>query len=150
MEIKIISLGKFKSSNTLKEIFIDYKKRIDVNLKLVEAKTYNFEKKKKLLYERNEIAKHLSKNDCIVTLDKSGKDLSSQKFFEFLSTKMNIGVKRICFLIGSEEGIDDYFKNNQYVFSFGNKTWPHLLIRIMLIEQIYRSFQIMKGTSYHK
>tara|TARA_B100001057_G_scaffold95806_1_gene92267 strand:- start:1038 stop:1490 length:453 start_codon:yes stop_codon:yes gene_type:complete len=150
MEIKIISLGKFKSSNSLREIFLGYKKRIDINLKLVEAKTYNFEKKKKLLYERNEIAKHLSKNDCIVTLDKSGKDLSSQKFFEFLSTKMNVGVKRICFLIGSEEGIDDYFKNNQYVFSFGNKTWPHLLIRIMLIEQIYRSSQIMKGTSYHK
>ena len=150
MEIKIISLGKFKSSNALKEIFLDYKKRINIELKLVEARTYNFEKKKKLLYEKNEIVKHLSKDDCIVTLDKSGKDLSSQKFFEFLSAKMNIGVKRICFLIGSEEGIDDCFKNNQYVFSFGNKTWPHLLIRVMLIEQIYRSFQIMKGTSYHK
>ena len=143
MEIKIISLGKFKSSNALKEIFLDYKKRINIELKLVEARTYNFEKKKKLLYEKNEIVKHLSKDDCIVTLDKSGKDLSSQKFFEFLSAK-------ICFLIGSEEGIDDYFKNNQYVFSFGNKTWPHLLIRIMLIEQIYRSSQIMKGTAYHK
>ena len=46
MEIKIISLGKFKSSNALKEIFFDYKKRINIELKLIEAKTYNFEKKK--------------------------------------------------------------------------------------------------------
>ena len=150
MEIKIISLGKFKSSNGLKEIFLDYKKRIDIDLRLVEAKTYNFEKKKKLVFEKKEILKHLSKNDCIVTLDKGGKDLSSQKFFEFFNKKMNSGIKRVCFLIGSEEGIDDDFKNSKYVFSFGNKTWPHLLIRIMLIEQIYRSFQIMKGTSYHK
>ena len=45
---------------------------------------------------------------------------------------------------------DDYFKKGKYVFSFGNQTWPHLLVRIMLIEQIYRSLEILKGTSYHK
>ena len=150
MEIKIISLGKFKSSNALKEIFLDYKKRINIELKLVEARTYNFEKKKKLLHEKNEIVKHLSKDDCIVTLDKSGKDLSSQKFFEFLSAKMNSGIKRICFLIGSELGLDLSLKKSCHIISLGRKTWPHLMVRIMLIEQIYRSLEIIKNSSYHK
>ena len=67
-------------------------------------------------------------------------------------------IKRICFIIGSEIGLDDYFKKGKddyfkkgkYVLSFGNQTWPHLLVRIMLIEQIYRSLEILKGTSYHK
>ena len=63
---------------------------------------------------------------------------------------MKSRIKRICFIIGSEIGLDNYFKQGKYVFSFGNQTWPHLLVRIMLIEQIYRSLEILKGTSYHK
>ena len=107
-------------------------------------------KKKKLNFEKNEICKYLKKDDFIVTLDKNGKNISSREFSEFLNLQMKNRIKRICFLIGSEIGIDDSFKKGANVFSFGKQTWPHLMIRIMLIEQIYRSLQILKGTSYHK
>ena len=58
--------------------------------------------------------------------------------------------KRICFLIGSELGLDVSIKKSHQIISFGKKTWPHQLIRIMLIEQIYRSLEIIKNSSYHK
>ena len=150
MDIQILSLGKFKSSMPLKDIFNFYKKRISFNLKLIELKTFNFEEKKKLIFEKNEIIKHLKKDDCVVILDNNGNNLTSKQFSEFLDLKMKSRIKRICFIIGSEIGLDDYFKKGKYVFSFGNQTWPHLLVRIMLIEQIYRSLEILKGTSYHK
>lgn len=150
MDIQILSLGKFKSSMPFKDIFNFYKKRISFNLKLIELKTFNFEEKKKLIFEKNEIIKHLKRDDCVVILDNNGKNLTSNQFSEFLDLKMKSRIKRICFIIGSEIGLDDYFKKGKYVFSFGNQTWPHLLVRIMLIEQIYRSLEILKGTSYHK
>ncbi|MBD22970.1 MAG: hypothetical protein CL572_04845 [Alphaproteobacteria bacterium] len=150
MDIQIISLGKFKSSVPFKDVFNFYKKRINLNLNLVEIKTFNFENKKKLDFEKNEINKYLKKEDCVVTLDRKGKNLSSKEFSDFIDLKMKNRVKRICFLVGSEIGIDDSFKKGENVFSFGKQTWPHLMLRIMLIEQIYRALEILKGTSYHK
>ena len=150
MEILIISPGKFKSTQPFKEIFNYYKNRIFFNLNLLELRTFDFEKEKKLSYEKKEINKYLKKDDCIVTLDKHGKNISSEGFSEFLDLKMKNRIKRICFLIGSEMGIDHSFKEGENIFSFGKQTWPHLMIRVMLIEQIYRSLEILKGTSYHK
>ena len=92
----------------------------------------------------------MKQNDCLIVLDKSGKMLSSEEFANFLNEKMINQTRRICFLIGSEIGLDDFFKKSGNVFSFGNQTWPHLIIRIMLIEQIYRSLEILKCSPYHK
>ena len=58
--------------------------------------------------------------------------------------------RRICFLIGSELGLDNFFKDSFISMSLGNHTWPHMLVRIMLVEQIYRSLEIIKGSPYHK
>ena len=63
MNISIISLGKFKQNPPFEEIFNYYKKRISLNIDLKEIKTFNFEKKKKLLLEKNEITKHLKPTD---------------------------------------------------------------------------------------
>ena len=58
--------------------------------------------------------------------------------------------KKISFIIGGDLGLDNFFKEKKNVFSFGNHTWPHLMVRIMLIEQIYRAQEIIRGTLYHK
>ena len=76
--------------------------------------------------------------------------ISSEEFSKFLDLKMKNRIKRVCFIIGSEIGMDDSLKKGENIFSFGKQTWPHLMVRIMLIEQIYRSLEILKGTSYHK
>ncbi len=150
MNISIISPGKFKKKPPLEELFNYYKKRINLKIDLKEIKTFNFEEKKKLLFEKNQITKHLKPTDYVVVLDKDGKMLSSKDFSVFIKKKMLERTKRICFLIGSELGLDLSLKKSCHIISLGRKTWPHLMVRIMLIEQIYRSLEIIKNSSYHK
>jgi 23S rRNA (pseudouridine1915-N3)-methyltransferase len=150
MNISIISPGKFKKKPPLEELFNYYKKRINLKIDLKEIKTFNFEEKKKLLFEKNQITKHLKPTDYVVVLDKDGRMLSSKDFSVFLKKKMLERTKRICFLIGSELGLDLSLKKSCHIISLGRKTWPHLMVRIMLIEQIYRSLEIIKNSSYHK
>ena len=150
MNISIISPGKFKKKPPLEDLFNYYKKRINLKIDLKEIKTFNFEEKKKLLFEKNQITKHLKPTDYVVVLDKDGKMLSSKDFSVFLKNKMLERTKRICFLIGSELGLDLSLKKSCHIISLGRKTWPHLMVRIMLIELIYRSLEIIKNSSYHK
>ena len=149
MQIDIISPGKFKENPPYSQIFNYYKKRIKMKINLVETKIYNLEKKKKMLFEKKTISKYLFNSDHLVVLDRGGKNLSSEEFSSFLNDSRREGGKKISFIIGSEQGLDESFKKFDTI-SLGNQTWPHLLIRVMLIEQIYRAFEISKGTSYHK
>ena len=149
MRIDIISLGKFKQALPYLEIFNFYKGRISTKVNLIELKTFNYNEKK-LIFEKEEIIKHLNDKDYVIALDKSGRNFSSREFAKTMSQKMLDGTTRICFLIGSEIGLDKYFTESYESISFGKQTWPHLLVRVMLIEQIYRTFEIIKGSSYHK
>ena len=133
MNISIISPGKFKKKPPLEELFNYYKKRINLKIDLKEIKTFNFEEKKKLLFEKNQITKHLKPTDYVVVLDKDGKMLSSKDFSVFLKKKMLERTKRICFLIGSELGLDLSLKKSCHIISLGRKTWPHLMVRIMSV-----------------
>ncbi len=148
MKINILSLGKFKLNQHYKDIFEYYRKRIRVKTNLIELKTYNTEKKIKL--EKNEILKYIKKDDCVITLDQRGENISSLKFSEIIKNKEEAGCKKLNFIIGSEEGLDDFFLDSYKNLAMGKQTWPHLLTRVMLIEQIYRAFEIMKNSQYHR
>ena len=100
--------------------------------------------------EKLEINKFISSKDNVFVLDKDGLNFSSKDFAGCIKDEMIQSTKKIVFLIGSDEGIHEDLKNAYKTLSFGKQTWPHLLIRVMLIEQIYRAFQIIEGTSYHK
>ena len=114
----------------------------------MKLETHKAERKKEL--EKIEILKYIKKDDQVIALDKDGENLSSIKFSKFLDDKIVSGCRRLNFVIGSEEGLDDFFKDSYENLSFGNQTWPHLLVRVMLIEQIYRAFEIIKNSQYHK
>ncbi len=94
--------------------------------------------------------KHLKSYEYIFILDGRAKAISSEEFAKKLKRIAIDGLKKICFVVGSETGLDKYFVDSFDSISFGKQTWPHQLIRIMLIEQIYRAFEIIKGSSYHK
>ncbi len=149
MIINILSLGKFKVNQKFKSIFEYYQKRIKFKTVLIELKTY---KNKKKELEKLEILKFLKNHDHnnVFVLDKSGENFSSLEFADVLNNKINSGCKKLNFIIGSEEGLDSFFKDSFLTISFGNQTWPHLLVRVMLIEQIYRSLEIIKNSQYHK
>ena len=150
MIINILSLGKFKVNQKFRSIFEYYQKRIKFKTVLIELKTYKNNKKKEL--EKLEILKFLKNQEHknVFVLDKSGQNFSSLEFSDFLNTKINSGCKKLNFIIGSEEGLDSFFKDSFLTISFGNQTWPHLLVRVMLIEQIYRGLEIIKNSRYHK
>ena len=148
MKIKIIACGKFKSSQEYRQIFDYYKKRINFDLKLIELKS--FLGPKKLEKEKNEIKKYIQNNEYTLAMDSQGEKLDSKSFSKLLFRNFSEGFKVVNFVIGSEEGLDKEIKKSFKSVSFGNFTWPHLLVRVMLIEQIYRAIEIKKNSNYHK
>lgn len=150
MNFKILSIGKFSKDCQYKKIFEQFKKRIKKKVNLIEIKSCNLKRNKKIEFEKIKILEKLNKSDHVIVLDRSGEDMTSNEFANFFSKKMLNGCKQITFVIGGADGIDNELIESFRCFSFGNKTWPHLFTRLMLIEQIYRSFSIIDNHPYHK
>ncbi len=84
-------------------------------------------------------------------LDVQGERFSSEALAEFFKTKMNQGMSRFCFLVGGPQGLPDEVKARANLrWSFSPLTFPHHLIRVVLVEQLYRAFSILGGRKYHK
>lgn len=86
-----------------------------------------------------------------VALDEGGEALSSSAFAGLLDRWREEGVRETRFLIGAADGLDDAERRRaDRVISFGTATWPHLLVRAMLLEQLYRATTIVAGHPYHR
>lgn len=87
----------------------------------------------------------------ICVLDEHGKTLSSPKFAEHLQGWRDAGQRDIAFIIGGADGIAPNLQNKaDFNLSFGTMVWPHLLVRVMLAEQLYRAVSILSGSPYHR
>ncbi len=86
-----------------------------------------------------------------VTLDEKGKEMSSHAFAQWLKQLRDDGTKTCCFLIGGADGLSPAAKAKAaHCLSLGPMTWPHLLVRTMLSEQLYRALSILAGHPYHR
>ena len=94
----------------------------------------------------------MTKTGLIVALDERGETLSSPEFAIKISGWQNQAPgNEITFLIGGADGFDNEVrKKAKFLMSFGKQTWPHMLVRVMLLEQIYRAQQITAGHPYHR
>ena len=143
--IKIICVGKIKE-NYLKDAINDYFKRINKyhKIEIIELPDSDIKTEKDL------ILKHINKKDYIITLEIEGHELTSIE----LSNKIDnifINNSNITFIIGGSDGIHQDIKNiSNYKLSFSKLTFPHQLFRLILLEQIYRSFKILNNETYHK
>lgn len=150
--IKIICVGKIKE-NYLKDAIDEYKKRLSkyTNLLIIEVNDYNDKNTQIILNkEKQEIEKYINKNDYIISLDIQGKMIDSVEFSNKID-KIFIINPNITFIIGGSYGIhEDIKKMSNELISFSKLTFPHQLFRVMLLEQIYRSFKIQNNESYHK
>ena len=91
------------------------------------------------------------KGAALVALDARGKSLGSEEFAQRLARWRDSGTSDVAFIIGGAEGLADrVLKEAQLVLSLGAMTWPHLLARGMLLEQLYRAQQIIAGHPYHR
>ena len=100
--------------------------------------------------ESDIILSKLNKEDYLVLLDERGKQISSPELAGFLQQRANESNKRVVFLIGGAYGVDDaIMKSADYTWSFSKLVFPHMLVRLVLAEQIYRACSIIRNEKYH-
>ena len=150
--IKIITVGKLKEKY-LKDAVEEYKKRLSkyTNLEIIEIKDEGLvEESKAIELEGEKINKYLDNKDYIITLEIEGKQMSSVEFSEKLE-RIQMENSNIVFIIGGSYGLSKSIKDKSNLkLSFSKMTFPHQLFRVILLEQIYRSFKIMNNEKYHK
>lgn len=150
--IKIICIGKLKEKY-LQEMVKEYEKRLTkyTKIKIIELEDKSFDdidKIKKI--EAEQINKQINEKDFIITLDISGKQMTSIELSTYLyNTQINFS--NITFIIGGSYGLSDEIRNKaNFSLSFSKLTFPHQLFRVMLLEQLYRCYKIQNNESYHK
>lgn len=150
--IKIICVGKIKEK-FFKEAIEEYKKRLSkyTKLKIIEVEDYNTNNEEIIKQkEKQEILKYIEQKDYIITLEIEGNELTSIELSKKIE-QLNITNPNITFIIGGSYGLDNEIKKiSNYKLSFSKLTFPHQLFRVILLEQIYRSYKIINNESYHK
>ena len=159
MNISIITVGKLKEKY-LKMAVDEYSKRLSRYCKLEiielqdEKTPENASEKEEEQIKDKEGRAILSKikdNAYVVAMDLKGKQLSSEELSDFISNCAVMGNSNIVFVIGGSLGLSqDVLKRADYKLCFSKMTFPHQLFRVMLLEQIYRSFRIINNEQYHK
>jgi Uncharacterized conserved protein len=150
--IKIICVGKIKEK-FYREAIDEYRKRLSkfIKLEIIEVPDVNLDNKDSSLNkEKENILKHLKDKEYAITMEIEGKELSSVELSEKID---NIFLENsdITFIIGGSYGLHQEIKErSDFKLSFSKLTFPHQLFRIILLEQIYRSFKILNNESYHK
>lgn len=153
MKITIISVGKFDNSS-LEDLFLEYQKRLKNKIILKEinyksSNSMNEDRIKKI--EGELILKNLNPNSIRIFLDENGKLFSSIELANMIKKYSIQGDVDLCFIIGGAFGLDkSIIGNNDIIFSLSRLTYTHLMARVILIEQIYRSFLINSNHPYHK
>ena len=146
--IKIICVGKIKEKFFV-EAIKEYQKRITKYTK-IEIIEVSDEQNNTLEKEKENILKVLNQKDYIVTLEIEGNSLTSIELSKKIEQTLSIN-PNITFIIGGSEGLhNDIKKLSNYKLSFSKLTFPHQLFRIILLEQIYRSYKIINNETYHK
>ena len=155
IKINLICMGDIKEKY-LRDAINEYLKRLSrfCDLKIIELKEHvaqsinNSEIQKALLKDATEIKKHLKGH--IICLDIQGKMLSSEEFSKKIE-KLSLSNSEISFVVGASNGIHEIIKSacNEKI-SFSPMTFPHQLMRVIFLEQLYRGFTILNNIAYHK
>ena len=151
MQIVIAAIGRAKGGAE-RELFQTYVERLPwrVDLKEIEIKKEAAVETRKVK-EGEALLAAVPEGARIVALDERGRAESSAQFAKRLETWRDGGVRAVAFLIGGADGLsDDVRTRADLIASFGTMTWPHMLVRAMLAEQIYRAQSILAGHPYHR
>ena len=155
MNINIICIGKIKDKY-INEGITEFSKRMTsfASLNIVELKEYNKEDSISISIEKEslEILKQISKsNSYNILLDLDGKEITSENMSKYIDDLKNKGINSINFIIGGSNGVNKELKNSvDMKLKFSHFTFPHQLMRLILLEQVYRWFAISNNIKYHK
>lgn len=155
MKLHVIFTGK-TTGKLFQEAIADYSKRlthyvpftIEELPDLKNTKSLNEEQQKER--EADMLFEKLQQGDVLVLLDEKGKEFTSREFSTYLEQKLQTVNKRLVFLIGGPYGFSQrVYDAAQGKISLSKMTFSHQMVRLFLVEQIYRSFTIIKGEPYH-
>ena len=155
MKFQFINIGKSHEDN-LKNAIDDFTKRINNSYKtewliippLKNAASLSTSNLKEL--EGETLLSRINKEDFLVLLDETGNQLTSVELANFISQKTVMGVRSIIFLIGGAYGVSAEIKQRaNFTWSLSKLVFPHLLVRLILTEQVYRACTILRNEKYH-
>lgn len=156
MHIKIIALGKLKEK-FLKDGIDEFQKRLTpyANFEIIELSPVEIRDEslveRALNEEAQKIFAHIKPQSYVITLEIYGKMLSSEEFAKKINDLTFDGINEIVFVIGSSCGLSKLVSERaDFKLSFSKMTFLHQFARLILVEQIYRAFKIIKGETYHK
>jgi 23S rRNA (pseudouridine1915-N3)-methyltransferase len=155
MKIRLISIAQ-TDSNYLKEGISIYVSRLKhyVNFEYVEIAapkgSKNLTQPELKKREGEYLLKEVDTSSVLILLDERGKEYASVGFSKFIQQQMNSGVKTVVFFIGGPFGFsDEVYKRANHKVSLSQMTFSHQMVRLFFVEQLYRTFTIIKGESYH-
>ena len=145
MKVRIITVGK-PSSEALRTVQADYERRLG---RWVTIEWILLPHQKTAVAENTSIMNRIADRDFVVLLDERGKQVGSTVLAEHLDQWLLSG-RLLVFVIGGAFGVTNALRGRaDYVWSFSLQTFPHQLMRLLLLEQLYRSFAIRDGGKYH-
>ena len=159
MKISVIAVGKIKEKY-LKDAITEYSKRLSRYCKLeiielADEKTPDQASEAVedaiRAKEGERLLKHIRDDMYVITLEIGGKMLTSEEFAEKIETLGVQGKSSIAFVIGGSIGLGkEVLNRSDFALSFSKMTFPHQLMRVVLLEQVYRGYRIVNGEPYHK
>lgn len=151
MHYKIIAIGKMRPSAEL-DLLNNYSARIRPDLQIIELEEKRNLSSNELKTREGELLlSAIPAAAKVIALDERGKSITSRELATQLGAWKDDGVREAVFLIGGADGLDENVrKKADMVISFGAMTWPHMMVRAMVGEQIYRAQSILSGHPYHR
>ena len=155
MNIRLLTIGK-TDNKALQTLIDDYTKRLSFYVKfdleiIPDIKNVkNLSEAQQKEKEGELILSKITPTDQLILLDENGKTFSSVGFSDFLQKKMNAGIKTLVFVIGGPYGFSEtVYQKTQGKVSLSEMTFSHQMVRLFVIEQIYRGFTILRNEPYH-
>jgi 23S rRNA (pseudouridine1915-N3)-methyltransferase len=155
MTIKLLTIGKTDNKH-LQMLIDDYTKRLSHYIKFEFDIIPDLKKVKNLTEAQQKqkegelILSKISSSDALILLDENGKQYDSVAFSNYLQKHMNSGIKQLVFVIGGPYGFsEEVYAKAQGKISLSKMTFSHQMIRLFVVEQLYRGFTILKNEPYH-
>lgn len=149
MKVSVLAIGKLRGYEN--DLGQEYLKRLSGSLTLKEIAVPKSALDDNRKVEEGLTLKALQENDFLILLDERGENLSSRELASKMSHWLTQGGRPMVFLIGGASGVSEKIrKRANFTLGFGRATWPHRLVRVMLLEQLYRAHQINIGHPYHR
>ena len=158
MKVTLICVGKVKEK-FYRDAIKEYEKRLGAYIKLntieISDEKVKVENDSEIALamekEGNNILSKIKDNQYVITLEILDKNLSSEEFASKIDNLMLTGKSDVALVIGGSYGLSDSVKKrSDFTLSFSRMTFPHQMMRVVLLEQVYRAYRIITGASYHK